>query len=84
MLNKRLAQWVVKFAIFYFVILYRLSKINFINVSLRHSDYIKIISESIDRFLSTLQKKLTIIFTTIFKFLMIISCLETVYQTCEK
>jgi len=78
MLNKRQIQWTVKLTVFNFVILHRLSKINFVNVLLRCSDYIKIISENIDRFLSTLQKKLAVIFATIFKFLMIISCLETV------
>ena len=66
------------------MILHRLNKINLVNVLLRHSDYVKIISESIDRFLSTLQKKLAAMFATIFKFLMIISCLETVCQACEE
>jgi len=78
MLNKRQAQWTVKLAVFNFVILHRLSKINLINVSLKSSNYIKIISESIDRFLSTLQRKLTAISAIMFKFSVIISCLETV------
>jgi len=51
MLNKRQAQWAVKLAVFNFVILHRLSKINSADVSLRCSDYIKIISENIDKFL---------------------------------
>jgi len=53
-------------------------------VSSRCSDYIKIINKNIDKFLSTLQKKLAAMSATMFKFLMIISHLETVCQTCEK
>jgi len=45
---------------------------------LRHSNYVKIISESIDKLLSTLQKKLTVMSATMSKFLIIISCFETV------
>ena len=78
MLNKRQAQWAVKLAVFDFVILHKSNKINSVNVSLRCSDYVKIISESIDRFLSTLQKKLTAMSATMFKSSVIISCLETV------
>jgi len=84
MLNKKQAQWVVKLTVFDFVIFHRSSKINLINVSLRHSDYIKIISENIDRFLSTLQKKLATMSATMFKFLTIISCLKTVCQAYEE
>ena len=54
MLNKRQTQWVVKFIVFNFVILHRLSKINLINMLLRCSDYVKIISENINRLLSIL------------------------------
>ena len=54
MLNERQIQWVVKFVVFDFVILHRLSKTNLTNASLRYSDYVKIISESIDTFLLTL------------------------------
>ena len=54
MLNSRQARWAVKLTAFDFIILHRLSKINLINASSRHSDYIKIVSESIDRLLSTL------------------------------
>ncbi len=78
MLNERQAQWAVKFVVFNFVILHRLSKINSVNALLRCSDYIKIISENIDKFLSTLQRKLAAIFATMFKSLTIISCFETV------
>ena len=77
-LDKKQAQWAVKLAVFDFVILHRSDKINFANVLLRCSDYIKIINESIDRFLLTLQKKLTAMSATMFKFLMIISHLETI------
>jgi len=84
MLNKRQAQWVVKLAVFNFVILHRLSKINFVNASLRHSNYVKIISESIDKLLLTLQRKLTAMFATMFKFSAIISHLVTVCQTCKE
>jgi len=84
MLNKKQTQWTVKLAVFNFVILHRLSKINFIDVLSRHLDYVKVISESIDKFLSTLQKKLTAMFATMFKFLTIISCFETVCQACEE
>jgi len=66
------------------VILHRSDKINLVDASLRHSDYVKIISENIDRFLSTLQKKLAAMFTTMSKFLTIISCFETVCQACEE
>jgi hypothetical protein len=55
-LNKRQAQWAVRLTVFDFVILHRSSKTNLVDVSLRHSDYIKVISESIDKLLSTLQK----------------------------
>ena len=78
MLNSRQAKWAVKLAAFNFVILHRLSKINLTDVLLRHSDYIKIISKSIDRFLSTLQRKLAAMPATIPKSLMTISCLEAV------
>jgi len=78
MLNKRQTQWAVKLTVFNFVILHRLDKINFVNVSLRCSNYIKIISESIDKLLLTLQKKLAAMSATMFKSLMIISCLEII------
>jgi len=84
MLNKRQTQWAVKLTVFDFVILHRLSKINFVNALLRCSNYIRVISESIDRFLSTLQRKLAVMSAIMFKFLMIISCFETVCQTCEE
>jgi len=83
-LNKRQAQWAVKLTVFDFVIFHRSNKINLIDASLKHSDYVKIISKSIDRFLSTLSKKLTAMSATIFKFSTIISHLETVCQACEK
>jgi len=54
MLNERQVQWVVKLTVFDFVILHKLSKINLIDASLRCSNYVKIISESIDKFFSTL------------------------------
>jgi len=79
MLNKKQTQWTVKLTVFDFVILHKLSKINFVNASLRCSDYVKIISESFDKFLLTLQRKLTAIFATMSKFSAIISCFETVY-----
>ena len=84
LLNERQTQWTVKLTVFDFVILHRLSKINFVNASLRHSNYVKIISESIDKLLLTLQRKLTAMFATMFKFSAIISCLETVCQACEE
>ena len=83
-LNKKEAQWAVKLTVFDFVILYKLRKINLTDTSLRHSNYIKIISESIDRFLSILQKKLAVMSAIMFKFSVIISCFEIVCQTCEK
>ena len=78
MLNKKQTQWGVKLAVFNFVILYRSNKINFVNASLKCSDYVKIISKNIDKLLSMLQKKLTTMSATMSKSLMIISYLETV------
>jgi len=66
------------------VILHKSDKINSVNTSLRCSNYVKIISESIDRLLSTLQRKLTVMSAIMFKFLMIINHFKTVCQTCEK
>jgi len=83
-LNEKQTQWAVKLIVFDFVILHKSDKINFVNASLRCSDYIKIINENIDKFLLTLQKKLTTMSTTISKSLMIISYLEIVCQTCEE
>jgi len=78
MLNKKQTQWAVKLAVFNFVILHRSSKINFVNASLRCSNYVKIISKNINKLLLILQKKLTTMSTTMSKSLMIISYFETV------
>ena len=83
-LNKRQAQWAVKLAAFDFVIMHRSNKINLINASSRHPDYIQIINESIDRLLSILQRKLAAMSAIIFKFLMIISCLEIICHVYEE
>ncbi len=53
-LNLKQTKWAVKLAVFDFVILYKLGKINSADASLRCLDYIKIINKSIDRFLSIL------------------------------
>jgi len=77
-LNKKQTQWAVKLAVFNFVILHRSDKINFINTLLKHLNYVKIINKNIDKLLSTLQKKLTAMFATMFKFSAIISHLKTI------
>jgi len=84
MLNEQQTQWAVRLAAFDFVIKHRLSKTNSANVPLRHSDYVETISESIDRLLSTLQRKLAAMPATMSKFSVIISHLETVCQACEE
>ncbi len=84
MLNEQQTQWAVRLAAFDFVIKHRLSKTNSADVSLRHSDYVETISESIDRLLLTLQRKLAAMPATMFKFSAIISHLETVCQACEE
>ncbi len=66
------------------MIKHRLSKTNLTDVLSRRSDYVEAISENIDRLLSMLQKKLAAMSATMFKFLIIISCLETVCQACEE
>jgi len=66
------------------VIKHRLSKTNSANALLRRSDYVKVISESIDKLLSTLQRKLAAMPATMFKSSMIISHLKTVCQACEE
>ena len=83
-LNEWQTQWAVRLAAFDFVIKHRLSKTNPADASSRRSDYVEAISESIDRLLSTLQRKLAAMSATMFKFSMIISHLETVYQACEE
>ncbi len=84
MLNEQQTQWAVRLAAFDFVIKHRLSKTNSTNAPLRRSDYVEVISENIDRLLSTLQRKLAAMPATMFKFLVIISHLETVCQACEE
>ncbi len=84
MLNEQQTQWTVRLAAFDFVIKHRSDKTNLINALSRRSDYIEAISESIDRLLSTLERKLAAMSATMFKFSMIISHLETVYQACEE
>ncbi len=84
MLNEQQTQWAVRLAAFNFVIKHKLSKTNSEDAPLRHSDYVETISENIDRLLSTLQRKLAAMPTTMFKSLMIISHLETVCQACEE
>ncbi len=84
MLNEQQTQWAVRLAAFDFVIKHRLSKTNLTNVLSRRSDYIEAISESIDRLLSTLQRKLAAMPATMSKFLTIISHLKTVCQACEE
>ncbi len=84
MLNEQQTQWTVRLAAFDFVIKHRLSKTNLMNVLLRCSDYVEVISENIGRLLSTLQRKLAAMSATMFKFSVIINCLETVCQACEK
>jgi len=84
MLNEQQTQWAVRLAVFDFVIKHRLSKTNLTDVLSRCSDYVEIISESIDRLLLTLQRKLAAMPVTMLKFSMIISHLETVCQACEE
>jgi len=84
MLNKQQTQWAVRLAAFDFVIKHRSNKTNPADALSRHSDYIEVISKSIDRLLSTLQRKLAAMSATMFKFSVIISCLETVCQACEE
>jgi len=84
MLNEQQTQWAVRLAAFDFVIKHRSDKTNLTNALLRRSDYIEVISENIDRLLSTLQRKLAAMSETMFKFLTIISCLKTVCQACEE
>ncbi len=84
MLNEWQTQWAVRLAVFNFVIKHRSDKTNSVNALLRHSDYVETISESIDRLLSTLQRKLAVMPATMLKFLTIISCLKTVCQACEE
>jgi len=84
MLNEWQTQWAVRLAAFDFVIKHRLSKTNPMNVPSRRSDYVEVISESIDKLLSTLQRKLAAMPATMSKFLTIISCLKTVCQACEE
>ena len=83
-LNEQQTQWAVRLAAFDFVIKHRLSKTNLTNVLSRRSDYVEAISENIDKLLSMLQRKLAAMSATIFKFLTIISHLETVCQACEE
>ena len=64
--------------------MHRSNKTNLTNVSSRHPDYMQIINESIDRLLSILQRKLAAMSATIFKFLIIISCLKTICHVCEE
>jgi len=66
------------------VIKHRLSKTNSADASLRRSNYVEVISENIDRLLSMLQRKLAAMSATMFKFLMIISHLETICQACKE
>ena len=53
-LNLKQIKWAVKLTTFNFIILHKSSKINSVNTLLKHFNYIKIISKSIDRFLSIL------------------------------
>jgi len=78
MLNEQQTQWAVRLAAFDFVIKHRSDKTNLTDTSSRRSDYVEAISESIDRLLSTLQRKLAAMSATMLKFLMIISHLETI------
>ncbi len=84
MLNEQQAQWAVRLAVFDFVIKHRSSKTNLTDALSRRSDYVEVISENIDRLLSTLQRKLAAMPATMFKSSVIISCLETVCQACEE
>jgi len=83
-LNEQQAQWAVRLAVFNFVIKHRSDKTNPADAPLRRSDYVEVISESIDRLLPTLQRKLAAMSATMFKFSVIISCLKTVCQACEE
>jgi len=83
-LNEQQAQWAVRLAVFNFVIKHRSDKTNSADAPLRRSDYVEVISESIDRLLPTLQRKLAAMSATMFKFSVIISCLKTVCQACEE
>jgi len=84
MLNEQQTWWAVRLAAFDFVIKYRLSKTNLVNALSRHSDYIEVISESIDKLLLMLQRKLAAMSVTMFKFLTIFSHLKIIYQACEE
>jgi len=84
MLNEQQTQWAVRLAAFDFVIKHRSDKTNLADVLSRCLDYVEIISESIDRLLSTLQRKLAAMSATMSKFSVIISHLETVCQACEE
>ena len=84
MLNEQQTQWAVRLAAFDFVIKHRLSKTNSTNAPLRRSDYVEVISENIDRLLSTLQRKLAAMSATMSKSSAIISHLKTVCQACEE
>ena len=66
------------------MIKHRLRKTNLTDAPSRRSDYVEVISESIDRLLSTLQRKLAAMPATMPKFSVIISHLETVCQACEE
>jgi len=83
-LNEWQTQWAVRLAAFDFVIKHRSDKTNLTDAPSRCSDYVEAISENIDRLLSTLQRKLAAMPATMFKFLTIISHLETVCQACEE
>ncbi len=66
------------------MIKHRSSKTNPTDVLSRRSDYVEAISENIGRLLLMLQRKLAAMPATMFKFLTIISHLETVCQACEE
>ncbi len=83
-LNEWQTQWAVRLAVFDFVIKHRSDKTNLTDALLRRSDYVEAISENIDRLLSMLQRKLAAMSATMFKFLTIISHLETICQACEE
>jgi len=54
MLNEQQTQWAVRLAAFDFVIKHRSDKTNLTDASSKCSDYVEVISENIDRLLSTL------------------------------
>ena len=64
--------------------MHRSNKTNLTDASSRHPDYMQAINENIDKLLPILQRKLAAMSATIFKSLLIISCLEIICHTCEE